>query len=61
MARNWCQNFADSGTFDILNFEFAEYFRKEKNTIFEKQQLFEIHWKKVLIGGAVGDTFEDEQ
>ena len=48
---------------NIYMFEFEEYLRKEKNTIFEKPtiiwKILKVHWKIVLIGRCRG--YEDEQ
>ena len=53
------------GHFDIYKFEIEKKSRKEKNTIFEKStiiwNILKIHWKIVLMEGAVRDAFEDEQ
>ena len=51
--------------FDIYQFEFEKYLRKEKNTIFEKStiiwNILKIHWIIVLMEGAMRDAFQDEQ
>ena len=47
MAKNCCQIITEIGTFWYLHFEFSEYLRKYKNTIFENQELFEIFRKYI--------------